>query len=263
MLLSKVQNVVKLVKKEGVLYTFKLTYFVLKSRLKKPFFTNLFMGKSGLEVGGPSSIFDKKGEIPIYQHLKNLDGCNFSNKTIWEGKIESGLNYEYFEDKKGFQYISEATDLSSISDSSYDFVISSNCLEHIANPLKAIQEWLRVVRNDGLLLLILPNKDFCFDHNRPITTFAHLIKDFQQDVQEDDLTHLDEILNLHDLDLDKPAGNPERFKERSLKNYENRALHHHVFDVNLLEEIFHYFNLKIVYATSDNQHKILGQKIHD
>jgi hypothetical protein len=72
MLLSKVQNVVKLVKKEGVLYTFKLTYFVLKSRLKKPFFTNLFMGKSGLEVGGPSSIFDKKGEIPIYQHLKNL-----------------------------------------------------------------------------------------------------------------------------------------------------------------------------------------------
>ena len=48
--------------------------------------------------------------------------------------------------------------------------------------------------------------------------------------EDADLFHLDEILALHDSARDLPAGTPEQFKERCLRNVEFRAMHHHVFD---------------------------------
>jgi hypothetical protein len=53
--------------------------------------------------------------------------------------------------------------------------------------------------------------------------------DFQSGTSEADLTHLEEILSLHDLSRDPGGGTPEHFRQRSLKNAEVRALHHHVF----------------------------------
>lgn len=220
----------------------------------------LFISKSGLEVGGPSRVFRDKGFIPLYKIVKELDGCNFSNTTIWEGNIVNGENYNYYKNKKGIQYISEASDLSFIPDSKYDFVISSNCLEHVANPLKAVEEWIRVIKKDGFLLLVLPKKEYCFDRNRPYTTFSHLLSDFQNNVKEDDLTHMNEIIELHDLKKDKHAGSPEQFRERSLKNIENRALHHHVFSIPVLKEIFSHFNLDVLMTHDERKLIILGKK---
>ncbi len=37
--------------------------------------------------------------------------------------------------------------------------------------------------------------------------------------------------------MDPPAGDLEHFRQRSLKNFENRTLHHHVFDVQLIEQM--------------------------
>jgi hypothetical protein len=53
--------------------------------------------------------------------------------------------------------------------------------------------------------------------------------DFDRGVDEHDLTHLPEILELHDLSRDPLAGDFENFKARSFKNFENRCLHHHTF----------------------------------
>lgn len=251
--------ITEILNKYGLL--FKKAIFKRRKRINNfSDIKKLFISKSGLEVGGPSRIFRNKGFIPIYKIVKELDGCNFSTITIWEGNIESGKNYKYYKNRKGVQYILEATDLSRITSSKYDFVISSNCLEHIANPLKAIEEWIRVIKEDGLLLLILPNKDFCFDHNRQVTDFSHMLSDLYNNVKEDDLTHLDEILNLHDLQMDKPAGTLEQFRERSLKNFQNRALHQHVFDMGLLKQIFNYYKLEILLAHEGAEYIILGRK---
>ncbi len=221
----------------------------------------LFADKSGLEIGGPSPMFKNEGFAPLYKVIKSLDGCNFSNSTIWEGTIESGETYNYYQDKTGMQYISEATDLVQIPDSKYDFVISSNCLEHVANPLKAIEEWIRVIKKDGLLFVALPNQEHNFDHKRSVTQFSHLLSDYQNSMGEDDLTHLEEILELHDLKMDKPAGNLKQFKERALNNFENRALHHHVYDVELLKEVFSYFKLEILQTNKGLDHIVLGRKM--
>lgn len=222
--------------------------------------SQLFANKSGLEVGGPSRIFQNAGFVPLYKLVKELDGCNFSSTTIWEGSIENGEKYNYYRNKKGIQFVSEATDLSIISSLKYEFVISSNCLEHVANPLKAVEEWIRVLKKDGVLLLVLPNKDYCFDHNRPITEFSHLLDDYHNNITEKDLTHLNEILELHDLKKDKEAGSLEQFKKRSLNNFENRALHQHIFDVEVLKEIFRYFKLDVLYTYEGHEHIIIGKK---
>ena len=101
----------------------------------------------------------------------------------------------------------------------------------------------------SVIILILPRKDNNFDHNRPITEFEHLLEDFTNDVDESDLTHLDEILNLHDLSLDPPARSFEEFKQRSLENFSNRCLHHHVFDGDLVHQICLHLNMLIVEET--------------
>jgi SAM-dependent methyltransferase len=205
-----------------------------------------FRYKNGIEIGGFSHIFSKDGEIPIYPVVNTLDCCNFGKQTIWEGALEEGKNFNYG-DKIGYRYICEATELSKkVLLSNYDFVISSNCFEHIANPLKAFNEFLDITNEGGTILLVLPKKETNFDHKRQVTSFDHLEEDFEMDVGEGDLSHFEEIMELHDLSMDLPAGTIEQFKGRSLKNYENRALHHHVFDMQRLYDIYDYFHLKII-----------------
>jgi SAM-dependent methyltransferase len=192
-------------------------------------------GNYGVEIGGPSLLF--RTVLPLYHRVRGLDGVNFSTDTIWEGRIEAGAGYHYHRNKRGHQFIADATDLPELATARYDFLLSSNCLEHTANPLKALMEWKRVIKLGGALVLVVPNKENNFDHRRPVTKFEHLVDDFTRDVGENDLTHLDEILALHDLRRDWPAGGRQQFRKRSLKNFENRTLHHHVFDVGLIEEM--------------------------
>jgi SAM-dependent methyltransferase len=204
--------------------------------------------KYGIEIGGPSALF--KTVLPVYQFVGGLDGVNFSTDTVWEGRIEAGKTYNFDENRSGRQFISEASDLSEIVSGQYDFLLSSNCLEHCANAIKALTEWKRVIKPGGALILVLPNKDSNFDHRRPATKFEHLLDDFAHDVGEDDLTHLDEILALHDLSMDPPAGDLEHFRQRSLKNFENRTLHHHVFDVQLIEKMLDHVGFDILDLTT-------------
>ncbi len=175
-------------------YVLKYARWQLPLRQKYlPFVEN----KYGIEIGGPSALF--KTVLPLYQFVAGLDGVNFSTDTVWEGRIKAGDNFVYDDGKSGYQFISEAADLSEIATARYDFLLSSNCLEHVANAIKALTEWKRVIKTGGGLVLVLPKKESNFDHRRPATKFEHLLDDFPRDVGEDDLTHLDEILALHDF----------------------------------------------------------------
>jgi len=211
-------------------------------------YQSLVADKCGVEIGGPSTLF--KTVLPLYQFVRGLDGVNFSTDTIWEGRIKTGKNFNYYHNKRGVQFIADATDLSEIATARYDFLLSSNCLEHIANPIKALVEWKRVITAGGGMILVVPNKEKNFDHRRPVTKFEHLLDDFTRDVGEDDLTHLDDILALHDLRMDRPAGDLKHFRERSLKNFRNRTLHHHVFDVQLIEEMLDHVGFEILDMTT-------------
>lgn len=209
---------------------------------------DFFINKIGIEIGGPSNMFKPNGLMPLYTLAKQVDGCNFSTYTEWSGQIEPGNNsYQYTKKKNGHQYICDGVDVPIIPKHTYDFVLSCNNLEHIANPLKAVGNWIQLLKpTGGTIVLILPRKESNFDHRRPTTTLSHLIKDFESNIGEDDLTVMDEVLKYHDLSLDPLAGGLENFKKRSLDNINNRCLHHHVFDLNLMVEICTYFKLEVL-----------------
>lgn len=195
-------------------------------------------GKTGIEIGGPTVFFGLRGGFPIYVFARKIDGVNFSNETVWEGKIKDGNNYQYYKNKTGYQYITEATNLQRIPDNSYDFVLSSHNLEHVANPIKALTEWSRVLKEGGKLVLILPDKNYTFDHGRNYTTFEHVLSDYYNNTDEHDTTHFEEILQTHD---EAKAGMKyEETKEILENNFVNRRAHHHVFSLELMKQIIEY-----------------------
>lgn len=143
-----------------------------------------FFEKIGLEIGGPSGGTFKH----IYNICGKLDGINHEN-TIWQGKVKKG---EY--KNGGQQYIGDGLDLpKECLLKNYDFVLASHVLEHIANPLKALFHWKKTIKIGSCIYLILPKKELCFDHKRPITPMEILIDKYDRNVGEDDLSSLDEI----------------------------------------------------------------------
>ena len=108
-------------------------------------------------------------------------------------------------------------------------------IEHLANPIRALLEWNRVLKDGGLILVVVPEGARTFDHARDPTPLAHLLRDFHDGTREDDKGHLEEILRTHDIAMDPTAGGWEEFARRSRLNEEFRAVHHHVFTLETLE----------------------------
>jgi predicted SAM-dependent methyltransferase len=237
------------IKSNGVSGLLKAMYSrPLPQRLEYyPYRKSFFESGVGLEIGGPSGIFRQQGCIPVYSVATRIDNCNFGSQTLWEGVISEGDTF-IFDNKKapGTQYIAEASNLRCIEDSTYEFVLSSHCIEHLANPLKGFAEWIRVLKQDGVIALIVPHKDGTFDHRRPVTSLQHLVQDFESQTDESDMTHLEEILRLHDLSKDSGAGDFASFQQRSKRNVDNRCLHQHVFDTRLAVEVVNYMKLQIL-----------------
>ena len=216
------------------------------------------IGRRGLEIGGPSGILSNEGSVPVYDVLNSLDNCLYSARTIWTGEILEGNTFRYHPQRlPGRQIICEATSLKPVSSSSYDCLLASHCLEHVANPLLALCEWRRVLEVDGLMLLLLPHKDGTFNRRRAPTTLSHMIADFENGTEEDDLTHLPEILELHDLSRDVAAGTAEQFRRRCMENSANRAMHHHVFDTLTALQVVDYAGFKIIQVDNLNPYHII------
>ena len=244
-----IKSIISIYKSIGVsgLLTMVGSRLVAKKARCFPLCMKLVSNGVGLEIGGPSSLFNKRRILPIYPIINSLDNCNFADCTIWEGTISSGNTFQYDKHRPlGRQYISEATNLKQIKSETYDFILSSHVLEHIANPLSALHEWLRVLKEEGGLVLVLPHKEGTFDHIRKVTNLGHLVKDYEKKTKESDLSHLPEILDLHDLKKDPGVEDAGTFKKRSENNVVNRCLHHHVFITSLVVEILHHLNLQIL-----------------
>ncbi len=171
---------------------------------------------SGIEIGGPSSIFAWGGLIPVYPHARRIDNVNFASKTIWEDATKEGDTFHFYSRKApGQQFIGEGADLGVTG---------------------------------GALVLVVPARDGAFDHRRPLTTMSHLVEDFEANKDEDDLTHLEEVLRLHDLSRDPGVTDAGAFRERAERNAEFRSIHHHVFDTRLAVRVVFHAGFEVVAA---------------
>ena len=64
-----------------------------------------------------------------------------------------------------------------VPDASLDFVIAGHVLEHLPDPIGAIRETCRVLREHGVFLLAVPDMRYTHDRARPETTHEHLLAD--------------------------------------------------------------------------------------
>jgi len=98
--------------------------------------------------------------------------------------------------------------LGTIRNSTQDFVIANHFLEHCQDPIKAIENMLRILRTDGILYLAIPDKRYTFDCDRPITPIEHLLKDYAESPNwskrshfEDWVKYIDKIKDDADVEV--------------------------------------------------------------
>lgn len=165
--------------------------------------------------------------MPLYPLFESVDNVQWSADTVWHGEQRGA--YSPAGARLGDVLIVDDVDLPEIGDGTYDAVIQSHVIEHLANPLRALAAWRRVLRHGGELVMVVPHKEGTFDHRRPLTTLEHLVDDLAAGTGEDDLTHLDETLRLHDRSRDAETGTAEEWAQRRRDNLTTRLIHHHVF----------------------------------
>ncbi len=123
--------------------------------------------------------------------------------------------------------------LSKIESEKYDFVIFSHVIEHVANPIQALQDLMRILKAGGLFYLACPDKDYTYDKKRNITSWDHLKAEFE--------TNTNFITDEHYLDFLRGV-HPEVFTataealQQALESVRRRREHAHVWDSKAFDE---------------------------
>jgi SAM-dependent methyltransferase len=205
-------------------------------------------------VGGQSGVFGSAGLLPLYDALSQVDCVQWAANTTWH-KLDPRQGFAPDGRRLGELHIADDVELPKLEDGSYDIVFSSHVIEHIANPLRALAAWRRVTVADGLILVIAPHMEGTFDHRRPLTTVEHMVGDFDAGTAEDDLTHLDETLGLHDRSRDVVA-DLDRWQADRRANSTTRLLHHHTFTTLTLGALLRRSGAEILGAETRLPHEI-------
>jgi SAM-dependent methyltransferase len=94
--------------------------------------------------------------------------------------------------------IDDGERLESFADGTQDFVIANHFLEHSQDPLRALANMFRVLREGGVLYLAVPDKRFTFDAKRPPTPLAHVLDDYRHGPERSRRGHFEEWARLVD-----------------------------------------------------------------
>jgi predicted SAM-dependent methyltransferase len=183
-----------------------------ESEIRRKSVISMLQG-NGLEIGGVVNGISENVKITKVDISANSDHKDFVQK--------------------------DATDLSSFSDDSFDFIINSHILEHLANPLKVLMEWKRIVKKGGFIFFVVPNMEFTNDSHRSLTTMEHLIKDYENNTGLHDTTHMREVFSN--------SNNPWYCMER-FQPLQSPYLHQHTWNMKSLLELLGYLKFEIVDA---------------
>ncbi|MEO6098216.1 MAG: methyltransferase domain-containing protein [Fibrobacteria bacterium] len=116
--------------------------------------------------------------------------------------------------------------LATLPDGQEDFVIANQFIEHCQNPVRALVNMLRVVRNDGIVMLSVPDKRFTFDKDRPITSNDHILWECLNGTESTKRAHFAEFLGL-DRHPERKVELEMELESMLAKDY---SIHYHVWD---------------------------------
>ena len=93
---------------------------------------------------------------------------------------------------------------------------------------------------------------------------SHLLEDYNLNIPESDQTHMHEIRKFHDFAKHNFDPSPADYNRMLDENEYYRVAHHHVFNLNLLEQCMIWADLKIVFsATIDPISNLILAKLKD
>jgi SAM-dependent methyltransferase len=143
----------------------------------------------GLEIGALHQAFDLDAEV-IYLDRDRTEDLRIQYK-----------NDPRVNDIQQVQIVWHSSTYPFLDNNAFDFVINSHVLEHVTNPGRQIEEWMRIIRPGGILYMIVPDKNYCFDRRRAITSTEHLIKEFESNIETTTIEHYrDFIVNTQGED---------------------------------------------------------------
>jgi len=218
---------------------------------------NIIKGKRILEIGGPSL---NNYWIPKFYELSEYtDVINFSddnNISLYTGCIpasKGAANSDYNDNLNIRNFyklvINDSYEYLNLLENDYDIILTCHVLEHQANPIKQLLLWKKLLKDDGIFIHILPNKNISADCNRPITDFNKLLFNYDNNILEDDISEIDNIIKYKNNDPTKIPGITNIDNLIFLKNnpeiiLKTQPIHHHVYDFNLLEQLANKLDLK-------------------
>ena len=132
------------------------TYRIAHEDLVDKYLTN----KNGIEIGG-SALND----FHLYEKGGSYCNVNFA-LDAWMNLHKSTYTVNV---------IAPGDDLP-FKDDTFDYVFTSHVMEHFFDPIKAIQEHLRVIKKGGVLVYIIPHVDVIYDKGRDITDWKEIAK---------------------------------------------------------------------------------------
>jgi SAM-dependent methyltransferase len=121
---------------------------------------------SGIEIGALHRPLD----VPPTAHVTYVD-------RLPEPVLRSHYPELRSEAFAPVEVLGTAEDLSAFRDGTIDFVIANHLLEHLEDPIRALNEFHRVLRRDGVLYLALPDPRISFDRDRQLTELQHLLEE--------------------------------------------------------------------------------------
>lgn len=138
----------------------------------------------------------------------------------------------------------DAHQIPEVESDSVDVVASSHTIEHLVNPLLALTEWHRTLRQGGYIYSVVPNYIHTFDHRRKVTDLEHLVADLNTRSTAPDWPHIVEFLRNHDCDRDLVfKGDKQRHFDEFMKA-PHLHTHYHVFDLPLVFAMHEYCGFK-------------------
>lgn len=92
--------------------------------------------------------------------------------------------------------VDDGETLESLDVGSLDFIVANHVIEHCENPLRTLERWLTLLRPGGVIYMAIPDQRATFDRARPLTSFQHVLRDYQEGADWSRLDHLREYARL-------------------------------------------------------------------
>jgi SAM-dependent methyltransferase len=124
----------------------------------------------GLEIGAlnrPIINLDDPGKIFYLDHLSKTDLKEKYRK-------DPTVNHDEIVD---VDFIVDDGDIvKAVNGNKFDYVIASHVIEHVPNPIRWLRDIFEILNPGGMLYLLIPDKRFTFDFQRPLTTFGTVLE---------------------------------------------------------------------------------------